>query len=39
MEKVVVKKDRKTSPVWILPVIALVIGLWLLYKGVRDAGI
>lgn len=32
-----VKKRRGISPIWILPVIALLIGGWLLFKGVRDA--
>ncbi len=33
------KKSSRISPIWILPVVALVIGGWLLYKGVKDAGI
>ncbi len=32
-------KKTGISPIWILPVVALIIGGWLLYKGVRDAGI
>ncbi|MCD6271499.1 MAG: MCE family protein [Deltaproteobacteria bacterium] len=32
-------KKTGISPIWILPVVAFIIGGWLLYKGVRDAGI
>ncbi len=39
MRKPVVKKEHLPSPVWILPVLALIIGGWLLYKAVRDAAI
>ncbi len=39
MEKPVKKKRRGISPIWILPIIALMIGGWLLYKSYRDAGI
>ena len=39
MEKPLVKKRRGISPIWILPVVALMIGGWLLYKSYRDAGI
>ena len=35
MEKGVIKK-RKISPIWIFPALALVIGGWLLYKGLLD---
>jgi len=35
----VVKKKKGLSPVWILPIVALCIGGWLLYKGIQDAGI
>ena len=38
METTAIKKTG-ISPIWILPLIALIIGGWLLYKGVRDAGI
>jgi len=34
-----VKKRRGISPIWILPIVALLIGGWLLYKGMRDAPI
>ncbi|MBU0908951.1 MAG: MCE family protein [Proteobacteria bacterium] len=34
-----VKKRRGISPIWILPVVALLIGGWLLFKGVREAPI
>jgi paraquat-inducible protein B len=39
MDSPVIKKKRGISPVWILPLIALSIGGWLLYTGYRDAGI
>jgi paraquat-inducible protein B len=39
MEKPVLKKRRGISPIWILPIVALIIGGWLLYKSYRDAGI
>lgn len=32
-----VKKRKGVSPIWILPIVALLIGGWLLYKGLRDA--
>ena len=39
MRKPIAKKRHFLSPVWILPILALIIGGWLLYKAVRDAGI
>jgi len=39
MEKPVVKKRSGISPIWILPILALVIGGWLLYKSFQEAGI
>ena len=39
VEKAVVKKRKGISPIWILPIVALIIGGWLLYKSFRDAGI
>lgn len=39
MESPVIKKNSGFSPVWILPLIALSIGGWLLYTSYRDAGI
>ncbi len=39
MEAPLVKKRTRISPIWILPVVALVIGGWLIFKGVKDAGI
>ncbi len=35
----VVRKKKGLSPVWILPIVALCIGGWLLYRGIQDAGI
>ncbi|MBW1645224.1 MAG: MCE family protein [Deltaproteobacteria bacterium] len=39
METPVVKKKKGISPIWILPIVALLIGGWLLYQSYRDAGI
>lgn len=39
MEKMNVKEKKGISPVWILPLVAVCIGGWLLFKGVRDAGV
>ena len=39
MQSPEIKKKKGISPIWILPVIALVVGGWLLYKGIQDAGI
>ncbi len=36
MEKPVKKKKKGISPIWILPVVALAIGMWLLYKGITE---
>ncbi len=36
MEKPLAKKKKGISPIWILPIIALSIGLWLLYKGIIE---
>jgi paraquat-inducible protein B len=35
----VVKKNRGISPIWILPLLAVVIGAWLIYKGIANAPI
>jgi paraquat-inducible protein B len=37
IEKVIVKRKRGISPIWILPIVAALIGAWLLYKGIVDA--
>ncbi len=39
MDSPVIQKKRGLSPIWILPLIALCIGGWLLYTSYRDAGI
>jgi paraquat-inducible protein B len=39
MEKPLIRKHRSISPIWILPLVALCIGGWLMYTSVRDAGI
>lgn len=38
MEKTIVKKKKGLSPVWILPLLALIIGGWLIVKSVQDQG-
>lgn len=39
MESPVIRKKRGISPIWILPLVALAIGGWLIYTSYRDAGI
>jgi paraquat-inducible protein B len=39
MEKPLIRKRRSISPIWILPLVALCIGGWLLYTTIRDAGV
>lgn len=39
MEKVERRKRRTISPVWILPLVAIAIGSWLIFKTIHDAGI
>lgn len=34
----IIKKRSKVSVIWLIPLIALIIGSWLFYKSVRDAG-
>ena len=33
-----IKRDRGISPLWILPVLALVLAGWLVFKAVNEAG-
>ena len=37
--KPVIKKQKGISPLWTLPLLAIVICCWLLYKGYMEAGI
>ena len=39
METPIIKKKQGISPIWILPFVALLIGGWLFYKSIHDAGI
>ena len=39
MSEAIVEKKRGISPVWILPLLAICLGGWLLFKSYRDAGI
>lgn len=38
-EQIIKKKNKGISPIWILPLIAVVICGWLLFKGYQEAGI
>ncbi|MCQ1060441.1 MlaD family protein [Photobacterium sp. ZSDE20] len=35
---VYIKRDRGVSPLWILPVLALILAGWLVFKAVNEAG-
>ncbi len=37
-EPVNIKRDRGISPLWILPILALVLAGWLVFKAVNEAG-
>lgn len=39
MDSPVIKTKKGISPIWILPIVALLIGAWLLYKDYQEAGI
>jgi len=39
MSRPVVEKKSGLSPIWILPLVAICVGGWLLYKSYKDAGI
>jgi paraquat-inducible protein B len=39
MPEAIVEKKKGVSPVWILPILAICLGGWLLFKSYRDAGI
>ncbi len=39
MESPVIKIKKGISPIWILPIVALLMGAWLLYKDYQDSGI
>lgn len=39
MEEPIIKERPGFNPVWILPIVALLIGGWLLYRSLQDAGI
>ncbi|MBE8167059.1 MAG: MCE family protein [Shewanella sp.] len=32
-------KKKLFSPVWLLPIVALILGIWLIIRGIHDAGI
>ncbi|MCX4024908.1 MCE family protein [Endozoicomonas sp. SM1973] len=35
----IISQKKGISPIWLLPFIALLIGGWIIYKGIRDAGV
>jgi paraquat-inducible protein B len=39
MSRPIVEKKSGISPIWILPLVAICVGGWLLYKSYQDAGI
>ncbi len=39
MSRPVVEKKSNLSPIWILPLVAVCVGGWLLIKSYQDAGI
>lgn len=39
MEEAVRRKPRGISPVWILPILAILLGCWLAYRSLSEAGI
>ena len=39
MEKTIAKKKRMLSPIWILPLISLIVGGWLIYKSIQEEGV
>ena len=39
METPIVKSTKGISPIWILPIVAIIIGTYLLYKDYQEAGI
>ncbi len=39
MQSPEIKHKKGISPIWILPIVALLVGGWLLFQGIRNAGI
>jgi paraquat-inducible protein B len=39
LESPVVKAKKGISPIWILPIVAILIGSWLIYKDYQESGI
>ena len=39
MGKAIVKRKKGISPIWLLPLVAALIGVWLIYKGIVEAPI
>ena len=39
VEKAIVTRKKGISPIWILPLVAALIGSWLIYKGIVEAPI
>ena len=38
VSKPIIKKGRRISSVWIVPLVAALVGGWLYYKSVQEAG-
>ena len=39
MESPVIKSKKGISPIWILPIVALLIGSWLIYRDFQESGV
>ena len=39
VENAVIKRKKGISPIWVLPLVAALIGVWLIYKGIVEAPI
>lgn len=37
-QRATISRQKKLSPIWIVPIIALLIGLWLIYDNISKAG-
>ena len=33
-----IKYNRRISPLWLLPILALLVVTWMVFKGLQDAG-
>ncbi len=37
-QQVSIRRDRGLSPLWLLPILAIIVAGWLLYKAVNEGG-